>query len=125
MTATKISPEQLRHELDTQFYGTEQWHLCTLNRKVTCTDGVLFFLQNAGNGAFWFADIVASELYRLSEKYPFQSIHLIASDGKAKIFADDGDDNVFWIRGIEYTDCPDGDWHFYFTDNVILLPSEY
>jgi hypothetical protein len=28
-------------------------------------------------------------------------------------------------KHIDFTDCPEGDWRFFFVNNVILLPSEY
>jgi len=108
-----------------QFTGTETWTRHGLNRNMLCTDGVMYFAENAGNGAFWFLDIVATELMMLHKKEPCLVITLASKDGKATITADDGNDRVLYTREIEYTDCPPGDWKFYLVDNVLLLPSEY
>jgi hypothetical protein len=89
------------------------------------TDGVQFFAENAGGGAYWFLDIVATEVFRLQEKEAFLHIVLKAQDHKALIKADDGNGNVIWDKEIEFTDCPTGEWRFYLTDNVLMVPSEY
>ena len=38
---------------------------------------------------------------------------------------DDGDGNVVYEKPIPFTDFPLSEITFYFTDDVILLPSEY
>lgn len=106
-----------------QFIGTEHWYRHPLVRAVLYTDGVKFFAEKAG--AYWFLDILATEVYPLLKKEPFLLIRLIVQGHKAQILVDDGNDNQLWERDIEFTDCPEGEWWFYFTDNVILLPSEY
>lgn len=108
-----------------QFTGTETWFRHSLNRKMLYTEGVQFFAEKAGHGAYWFLDIVATELMMLHKEEPFLAITLASKDGKATITADDGNDRVLYTREIEYTDCPPGDWKFYLVDNVLLLPSEY
>ncbi|WP_367647233.1 DUF6876 family protein [Achromobacter animicus] len=45
---------------------------------------------------------------------------------KATITVDDGRGNPpVYLRRIEFTDCPEGEWKFYFTNRTIMLPSEY
>ncbi len=85
----------------------------------------MHFAENAGGGAYWFLDIVATEVLPLLKKEPFIHIVLAAKDRKATIKADDGNGVVLWDREIEFTDCPDGDWRFYLADNVLMVPSEY
>ena len=46
-----------------QFTGSECWYRHNLNRNTIYTDGVQFFAENAG--AYWFIDIVATELHAL------------------------------------------------------------
>lgn len=106
-----------------QFIGTDNWHQHALNRKMTYTDGVQYFAENAG--AYWFLDIVATELMEIHRREAFLNIKLIVEERKATILADDGNDRPRFSRNIEYTDCPPGEWQFYLTDNVMLLPSEY
>lgn len=114
---------QLKHEM-AQFTGTEHYYRHALSR-MTYTDGVQFFAENAGGGAYWFLDIVGTELIQIQKAEPFISIKLNAQDGKADISATDGNDKELWSRAIEYTDCPDGEWAFYLIDGVMLLTREY
>ena len=39
----------------------------------------------------------------------------------------DGNEKELYKRVVDYTsnDCPDGDWNFFFTGSVLMLPSEY
>lgn len=108
-----------------QFTGTDQWYRHGLVPKMLYTDGVRYFAENAGGGAYWFLDIVATELFQLQSKVGFVVITADVAESKAQLYADDGNDNVIWQREIEYTDMPTGKWKFYLTDNVLLLPSEY
>jgi len=107
-----------------QFYGTESYHRTNLfTPKLVHTDGVQYFADQAG--AYWFLDIVASECYPLTKKEPFLSIVLQVKNGHANIFVEDGNCEVLETRTIEHTDCPDGDYKFFLTDNVLMLTSEY
>lgn len=118
-------PIQLRADL-ANFYGTEKWYRHALVRSMLYTDGVQYFAENAGDGAYWFLDIVATEIYPLKGTNPFMTVKLLSKDNKPTIVAEDGNKNVVFTRDdIEYTDCPEGVWEFFLTDNVLLLPSEY
>lgn len=114
---------QLKHGM-TQFTGTEHYYRHALGR-MKYTDGVKFFAENAGGGAYWFLDIVGTELIRFQQSEPFISIGLNAKDGKADISATDGNGNVLWARAIGFTDCPGGEWDFYLIDEILLLAGEY
>ena len=109
----------------TQYTGSESWYRHNLNRNMLYTDGVRFFAENAGGGAYWFLDIIATEVFPLLRNEPFISIEMTVEDDMAGIVAGDGNGNVLWARHIEFTDCPEGEWRFYLTDNVLLLPTEY
>ena len=106
------------------YYGSEQFFRHMLNRNMVYSEGAQFFMENAGGGTYWFADIVATELMKIHRKEEFIHIHLVAADGKATILADDGNGNPLYKRKIDYTDCPDGDWEFYLENNTFYLPSE-
>lgn len=118
-----MESNQLKHEM-TQFTGAEHYYRHALSR-MTYTDGVQFFAENAGGGAYWLLDIVGTELLQIQKAEPFISIKLNAQDSKANISATDGNDKPLYKRHIEYTDCPDGEWAFYLIDGIMLLPSEY
>jgi len=113
---------RLREDL-IAFIGTETWHRHPLNRSMLLTDGVVYFADQAG--AWWFLDIVATEVMRFHRMKPFLVIDLNVNDGQADIRVSDGNEVVLFKRHIHFTDAPDGLWRFYLTDNVVLLPSEY
>ena len=106
------------------FTGTEHYFLHAISR-MKYTDGVQFFAENAGGGAYWFLDIVGTELMQIHMTEPFVSIMLKAENGQADIIATDGNDKALYQRHIEFTDCPDGEWTFYLIDAILLLTGEY
>ena len=120
------------------YYGSETFYRHALNRRMTYTEGVQAFAKCAG--AYWFLDIAATELFALLKVRrtcphaprgeDFLSVLLHVEGTKAKITADDGNGNVLFTKSIDYThfpcmDCPEGEWRFFFTNNVLMLPSEY
>ena len=122
MQTTENLSARLREDL-IAFIGTETWHRHPLNRSMQLTDGVVYFADQAG--AWWFLDIVTTEIFRLQATHPFLVIDLDVNDGKADIRVSDGNDAMLFTRHIHFTDAPAGNWRFYLTDNVVLLPSEY
>lgn len=106
------------------FTGTEHYFPHAISR-MKHTDGVQFFAENAGGGAYWFLDIVGTELMEIHMTEPFVSITLKAENGQADIIASDGNDTQLFQRHIEFTDCPDGEWTFYLIDGILLLTGEY
>lgn len=108
-----------------QFTGTETYYMT--NRMfapdMVHTDGVQYFAETAH--AYWFLDIVATEYFPLMKKEEFISIQLAVEDGIADICVEDGDCKVLKQKHIDYTDCPDGLYRFFFTNNVLMLTSEY
>ena len=114
---------QLRNAL-VQFTGTGTWWRHGLNRSMLYTDGVQYFAEQAGGGAYWFLDIVATELMDIHKREEFINIVMLVKDKSALITADDGNNNELWRRAIKYTDCPSGRWQFYLENKVVCLPSE-
>jgi hypothetical protein len=105
------------------FTGTESWYRHNLMHGTIYTDGVKYFAEQAG--AYWFLDIVDTELFPLQEQQGFLSITMTVNDEQALIVSTDGNEHTLWEKQISYTDCPNGTYRFYFTDNVLLLTSEY
>jgi hypothetical protein len=116
----------LHSELE-QFTGTEQYYRPSLFSSMRVTDGVKYFIDQAG--AYWFTDIVATEIMPKFKKYDFVTVQLVALDSEAKIVAYDGDNKRIFLKKIGYTDCPDGEYNFFMQDGgnfvVMMLPSEY
>ena len=52
-------------------------------------------------------------------------IGLSGLENEAWIVVTDGNEKELFKKVIKYTDCPDGDWNFFFTGSVLMLPSEY
>lgn len=106
------------------FTGTEQYHKTFLfNPNLVHTDGVQYFADQAG--AFWLLDIIATEIYPFTSQHDFLAITMDVKDKKAKLVVDDGNDNWIFQKNIDFTDCPDGEYRFWLTGNVLMLPSEY
>lgn len=123
------NPTELERGLS-YFTGTESWYRHGLNRNMLYTDGVQYFAEHAGGGAYWFLDIVATELFKLQRQHGFLTIVVDAKDNKAKLAAkgadpSTGDDVWVWGRNIDFTDMPGGEWKFFFCNDVLMLPSEY
>tara|TARA_R110000822_G_scaffold138998_1_gene276584 strand:+ start:546 stop:929 length:384 start_codon:yes stop_codon:yes gene_type:complete len=119
---TQDVSEKLRGDLR-MFDGTAQWYRHPFNSNLLYTDGTKFFAEKAG--AYWFLDIVATELADLMETEEFMVIALNVKGMSATITAGDGNGNDLWQRDIDFTDAPDGVWKFFFANNVLYLPSEH
>lgn len=85
------------------------------------TDGVKLFADKAE--AYWFIDIVASILKKIYKRY-FVSVTLTVKDEEADFVVLDNN-KVVYKQHISYTDCPEGVWKFYYTNNVLLWNGEY
>ncbi len=131
------------------YTGGEQVYRHNLNRLFNYTEGARAFFQNAGQGAYWLADILATEvtIHKGVQEHGFCIALLDVADGHAKlVVARDANiqrcadgvkrysfDGEVFSHTIDYTDCPEGIWKFYLTwtrvgeSDVVLcmLPSEY
>lgn len=108
-----------------QFSGTENWFRHWLG-KCTYTDGVKYLAESAG--AFWLIDEVAINQSRpkiKAEEFQVWTLKVDLEKRKATLTCDDGNGNVVFTKRIEFTDFPLPEVKLYFTDSVILLPSEY
>lgn len=97
-------------------YGTEHYY----NSPVLCylyTDGVKTFAQEAG--AYWFLSELNRFIYGQKE---FCSLSLIVNKSKGDIYKDDKK-----VKHIPFTDCPDGEWKFFYEPqaNVLMWNMEY
>lgn len=109
-----------------QFIGTEQYRFNPLYRWLKYTDGVHYFVNNAGGGAYWFLDIVGTELRRLADKHGFLTVDLrVHANESCDIVVTDGNENELWAKRISWTDCPTGEWRFFLQNSVLMLTSEY
>jgi hypothetical protein len=116
-----LSPVELA-----QFTATEHWYCHALNSDVRFTDGAKYVAEHAG--AYWLLDEIA-----LIQPYDksvgaegFQVWKLnVNDDMTAALICEDGDENVVFTKRIPFTDFPREGITFWFTDNTIILPTEY
>lgn len=109
-----------------QFTGTSQWYRHSLVRSILYTEGAQF-LAEAG-GAYWLLDEIA--IPQMTEKRvageKFQTWRLsVRRDSTARLTCGDGRGTTIYAKEIAFTDFPLGDVTLFFTDKVIMLPSEY
>lgn len=146
------NPQELRQALR-GYTGGEQVYRHALVKSFNYTEGARAFFQNAGQGAYWFADILATEpqvregvrshgfcLAVLDVKDKAATI-TVARDATELHYAGAAGkelmgyqfDRVAFTRKIDTTDCPEGLWKFYLTWTEVggrpvvlcMLPSEY
>jgi len=109
-----------------QFTGTEQWYRHALNGAVHFTDGAKHVADRLG--AYWLLDEIALiQLYDKrvgAERFQVWKLN-VNTDMTADLTCEDGGDNVVYVKKFPFTDFPLEGITFWFTDNTILLPSEY
>jgi len=120
MTQKTLSKSDLR-----QFTGTDQWYRHGLARNVLYTDGVQHVAE-AGS-AYWLVDEIAfAQSIPAVTAEEFQKWHLkVNTDHTATLACDDGNGRIVFSREIEFTDFPLEEISLYFTNSVMMLPSEY
>lgn len=119
LNKVKQSSKELKANLE-QFYGTENYFTNPLV-KYKYTDGVKYFAENAG--AYWLLQEINGMTAKVNEY--FFNIKVISKNNKANIIIDDGNGKVVAKKHIGFTDLPEGEWQFFLTDNVLMIPSEY
>ena len=105
-----------------QFTGTLAYHRVSYY-PIKATDGILFFAEKAG--AFWLMDEIGHAVTRPLKNEPFICVKVKSKDGKADIRFEDGDYKHLLTKHIPFTDLEEGEYKFFYTDNVLMLPSEY
>ena len=112
------------NDLD-QFIGSTIWIRHPLVQDTLFTEGVLYLAARAG--AMWILDeiIIAQKSNTDLQLEEFQVWALIVDGSSAVLRCDDGNKNQLLEKLIPFTDFPEPGIKLYFTDNVIMLPSEY
>lgn len=109
-----------------QFTGTGQWHRHGLNRAVLFTDGAKFVADQCG--AYWLLDEIALA-QRFSTRVAAEEFQVwtltVNPDRTASLTCDDGNGRKVYSKKIPFTDFPMDSITLWYTDSVILLPSEY
>lgn len=108
-----------------QFSGTEVWYRHALQRHILFTEGAKYVADTAG--AYWLLDEIAlGQMKQKIAAQPFQRWTLtVRPNHTGTLTCEDGNCNTVFTKELNFTDFPLEKISFYFTDNVILLPSEY
>jgi hypothetical protein len=121
MEKNRLNTAELSH-----FRGTEHWYRHALNREVLFTDGAKYVADRVG--AYWLLDEIAL-IQRYDEHVGGEGFQVwklnVNIDETAELICEDGNENVVYKKDIPFTDFPREGITFWFTDNTILLPSEY
>ena len=120
MTQKTLTKEDL-----SQFTGTEQWYRHGIARKMLYTDGAKHVAESGG--AYWLLDEIAfAQPIRPVAAEAFQVWKLkVNPDHSAILACEDGNSKIVFTKKIEFTDFPLEEIAFYFTDKVLMRPSEY
>ena len=107
--------------------GTENYYRYNCGNEILITDGVKIFAENAE--AFWFLNdfcIFMPKWIKKTEE-EFFSIKLIVKNGKGDMIISDGNDKPLYKKHYSYTDCPDGEWLFFYDNypKVLMWHNEY
>jgi hypothetical protein len=109
-----------------QFTGSETWYRHGLVRTVLFTDGAKYVADKGG--AYWLIDEIAlAQRYEKAvsaEEFQFWKL-TVKPDRTATLVCEDGNGHTVLSKEIPFTDFPLDEISFYYTNNVILLPSEY
>jgi hypothetical protein len=109
-----------------QFSGSETVFRHSLMRHIRYTEGVQFVAERAG--AYWLVDDIAFGQATIAElkDEEFQVWKLtVRPDQTATLVCEDGNDRVIISKELTFTDFPLPEFALWFTDNTLLLPSEY
>lgn len=120
-TTKSFTRAELRH-----FTGSEHWYRHPLVRSVLYTDGAKYVADSAG--AYWLLDEIAfaqkSEPAVAAEEFQFWKL-AVKPDHTGSLTCEDGNGHTVFTKVLDFTDFPAEGVELYFTDNVILVPSEY
>jgi len=121
MTIYPLTEHDLR-----QFTGSEFWYRHAFIRSITFTDGAKYVADHGG--AYWLLDEIAFAQKGIPAvaTAEFQLWKLtVHPDKTGMLTCQDGNGNTVFTKPLDYTDFPLSEITLYFTDQVILLPSEY
>lgn len=107
------------------FTGARQWFQHGLFPSRRYTEGVRYLAEAAN--CYWLIDnIMLRQIDKSIKQHPFQVWTLtVNTNGSAEITGTDGNDNQIALTKIPYTDFPLPGIQLFYTDNTLLLPSEY
>ena len=121
----KVIAERLRNEMD-YFSGTEHYYNSWIH-KFKYTDGIKAFCEKAK--AFWFLDLVNSLFFNQRLRKRMNNdlivIKLKVEENNTCVVSFKDSEKVFYEQAIQFTDCPIGEWVFYYDNGVLMWNEEY
>ena len=108
-----------------QFTGTTKYFRHPIARTILITEGVKYVADTGA--AYWLVDeIVFAQAikYVAAEEFQYWTL-TVSPDHSAILECGDGNRNIVFNKSIPFTDFPLDEISIYYTNNVILLPSEY
>ena len=104
-------------------YGTENYYVAR-HLAFKYTDGVKTFCETAA--AYWLLDLVNSiVITKPSMNNDLIVITLIVNDNHRATITFEDSEKVIHKQDIPYTDCPSGEWKFFYDNNVFFWNGEY
>ena len=105
-------------------YGTEDYHT-NPNLSFDYTDGVKTFCENAQE--YWLLDLVESVVKTKPEMNSniLVGIRLKVKDNNSAVITFKDATRIIYKQEIPYTDCPQGEWKFFYKDKVFFWCDEY
>lgn len=107
-----------------QFNGTETWYRDRLSG-ILYTEGVQYI---SDKGAHWFISDTLINISMLPELSNQDFLHIQVKkteETKAVYTIDDGNNNILYKQEIPFTDLNVEKLRLFFSNNVLMLPSEY
>jgi len=107
------------------FIGTDEYYKHPFFKELTYTEGVKAMASEYG--AYWLIFLIFSHQYKKEVKQePFQIWEIKSQNKKAVVVmrTDTGNPEIV-LQKIPFTDFPEGVLKLYFSDGVLMLPSEY
>jgi hypothetical protein len=115
-------------ELDLrQFTGSENWYRHSVIRDVLFTDGVKYVSDKAS--ADWLIDEIAfaqkDQATVAAEAFQVWKLDVLIPGEEAILTCEDGNGQEVFTKPIDFAHFPEPGIELWFTNNTILLPSEY
>lgn len=127
----KKNPDSLQLDL-CNFTGTTQYYYTPIFKNINYTDGVRYFMQNAGGGAYWFLNLVATEIIpKLENEFYFIELTVNINKSADIIVQLDEGEPILYEKHLKYTDCPPSEKPYKFClennseKSILCLLSEY
>lgn len=104
-------------------YGTENYYVAG-HLAFKYTDGVKTFCETAA--VYWLLDLVNSiVITKPSMDNDLIVITLTVNDNHQATITFEDSEKVIHKQDIPYTDCPSGEWKFFYDNNVFFWNGEY